>query len=143
MIVTYESDFYGWAMEQANLLKSGRVGEADIANLVEEIESMGRSEKRALESALGRLLQHLLKWHYQPVLRSRSWELTIKNQRRELKKTLRDNPSLNSKLDDILVDAYETAKGWTEAETGLPESSFPESCPWLFEDVVRTDFLPG
>lgn len=65
-MINYEQDFYGWTMEQAALLKSGRLNELDIQNLIEEVETMGRSEKRALESRLSVLLLHLLKWHYQP-----------------------------------------------------------------------------
>lgn len=138
----YEQDFYGWTQEQASLLRSGRLHEADLAHLIEEIEAMGRSERRALESALGRLLQHLLKWQFQPLLRSRSWELTIRNQRREVLKTLRDNPSLKSRQDEIYSDAYETARGWAEVETGLDERVFPASCPWSLEAVLKEGFLP-
>lgn len=140
---TYETDFYGWATEQANLLKSGRYSELDTANLLEEIEGMGKSEKRALESRLAVLLQHLLKWQYQPVRRGKSWELTIKEQRLRIEKILRDNPSLKRQLDSCLADAYEFAIIQAAQETGLDESTFPNICPWQLQQVLNNDFLPN
>lgn len=139
---TYDSDFYGWAIEQASLLKSGRYGELDTINLLEEIEGMGKSEKRALESRLTVLLQHLLKWQYQPVRRGKSWELTIREQRLRIEKILRGNPSLKRQLDVCLVDAYEFAIIQAVQETGLEESTFPNSCPWQWQQVLNNDFLP-
>lgn len=139
---TYETDFYAWTQEQAELLRTGRTNEIDLTNMIEEIETMGRSERRALETSMGRLLQHLLKWQFQPMLRSRSWALTIRNQRRELEKILRDNPSLKSKLAEIFSEAYVTARGWAEAETGFSEATFPAHCPWTLEEVIQPDFLP-
>ncbi len=139
---SYESDFYGWVTEQANLLKSGRYRELDTANLLEEIEGMGKSEKRALESRLAVLLQHLLKWQYQPVRRSKSWELTIKEQRLRIEKLLRESPSLKRQLDSCLADAYEFAIIQTAQETGMDESSFPNTCPWQWQQILNNDFLP-
>jgi predicted DNA-binding ribbon-helix-helix protein len=64
--VLYERDFYAWSQEQAELLRLGKFSEADIANIIEEIETLGRSEMRELVSGLRVLLLHLLKWQYQP-----------------------------------------------------------------------------
>lgn len=83
-MINYENDFYGWTQQQAALLKAGRLNDLDIVNLIEEIETMGRSEKRELQSRLMVLLVHLLKWKYQPARRGRSWLLTIKGQRMNL-----------------------------------------------------------
>lgn len=141
-MINYERDFYGWTQEQAALLKSGRLNELDIANLIEEVETMGRSEKRALESRLTVLLLHLLKWQYQPVRRGRSWQLTIKTQRLEFLKVLRDNPGLKPSLDQCLADAYQMAALRASDETALDESVFPETCPWILADVIRQDFFP-
>ena len=80
-MINYEQDFYGWTQEQAALLRGGQLHALDIANLIEEIEAMGRSEKRELQSRLMVLLVHLLKWKYQPARRGRSWQLTIEGQR--------------------------------------------------------------
>jgi len=138
----YETDFYTWTQEQSALLKAGQFSELDLDNLVEEIESMGRSEKRALESRLTVLLQHLLKWQYQPVRRGRSWQLTIKIQRIEFLKVLRDNLGLKNGLEQLLVDAYLSAVIKASQETGLDESIFPEHCPWAMADIIRQDFYP-
>lgn len=100
-MATYGNDFYSWTQQQAALLKSGQFSELDLANLIEEIESLGRSEKRELESRLTVLLLHLLKWQYQPVRRSRSWELSIDEQRVKFLRVLKDNPGLKSQLDEV------------------------------------------
>lgn len=142
MSVLYENDFYGWTMKQADLLRSGRLNEIDLTNLIEEIETLGRSEKRALELSLGLLLQHLLKWKLQSLLRSRSWEITIKSQRREIEDLLDESPSLKPELDQAMQKVYAKAKGWVEVETGLSAQMFPEQCPWTFAEIINSEFLP-
>ena len=98
----YERDFYAWANEQAALLRAGKLDRADIDNIAEAIESMGRSEQRTLVSRMSVLLLHLLKWRYQPAFRGTSWRLTIMEQRYRLADRLRDNPSLKSQLDSAV-----------------------------------------
>lgn len=141
-MINYNQDFYGWTQEQASLLRTGRLTDLDIENLIEEVETMGRSEKRALESRLTVLLVHLLKWQYQPVRRGRSWELTIKNQRINFMKVLRDNPGLQSSLDQLMLDAYQIATIDASQETGLDEKTFPIECPWNLLEVTNLDFFP-
>ena len=138
----YDRDFYAWANEQAALLRAGRLAEADIALIAEEIETMGRGEKRELVSRLTVLLLHLLKWHYQPVLRSQSWRATIRIQRRDLAAHLDDNPSLKSVLPEAIGRAYGNAVIEAEAETGLPQATFPEQCPWIFGQAMDERFWP-
>jgi hypothetical protein len=142
MSATYEQDFYAWAREQADLLRRGRLSEADLANIAEEIESMGRSEKRELVSRLTVLLLHLLKWQFQPGLRSASWEASIKVQRIRLAGHLADNPSLRPQIPEAMAMAYEVARIEAMAETGLPQSSFPPACPWGYEQAMETAFWP-
>jgi hypothetical protein len=139
---THDTDFYTWTQEQAALLRAGRLSDLDIAGLLEEVEDMGRSERRALESRLAVLLMHLLKWKYQPNRRGRSWELTIKAQRYEVKKEIRDNPGLKPSIPIMMTDAYELARLKTEKETRLLESTFPTECPWDFNQVIDADFWP-
>ncbi|HJS87906.1 MAG TPA: DUF29 domain-containing protein [Acetobacteraceae bacterium] len=139
---TYESDFHAWTTEQARLLRAGRVSEADLANIAEELESMGRSERRELVSRLGVLLAYLLKWRCQPGLRGNSWRLTIREQRRKLDRHLRDNPSLRANLDAAMDDAYGDALLEAQRETGLPEAAFPERCPWTHEQIMAEGFFP-
>lgn len=138
----YDRDFYAWANEQAALLRTGQLSAADIEHIAEEIESMGRSEKRELVNRLAVLLLHLLKWQFQPGLQGNSWRLTIREQRLRLKNHLKDNPSLKATLPDSMQDAYEIAVVEAERETGLPESGFPAVCPWLFDEIMSADFWP-
>ncbi|MBF0307196.1 MAG: DUF29 domain-containing protein [Alphaproteobacteria bacterium] len=138
----YERDFYAWANEQAALLRSGQLSTADIEHIAEEIESMGRTEKRELASRLTVLLTHLLKWRFQPERRGRSWRSTITIQRHALADHLADNPSLKSTLDQVLTRAYEDGRLGAIGETDLPESLFPSECPWSFERIMDAAFWP-
>jgi len=142
MSATYETDFYGWTQQQATLLKNGQFNLADFTNIIEEIESMGRSEKRELESRLTVLLQHLLKWQYQPNRRGKSWELTIKGQRSRFLRVLQENPGLKSKLDGCLLNAYQDALVEAAKETAFDESVFPINCPWSWEEITSSLFYP-
>ena len=138
----YETDFYSWADQQARFLRAGDLSAADIEHIAEEIESMGRSEKRALLSRLAVLLMHLLKWQVQPNLRGNSWRATIKVQRRELQRLLADNPSLKAKLPELIDTAYEDAILLAARETGLAESAFAAACPWSFTEMMDDGFWP-
>ena len=135
-------DFYAWTQQQADLLRHKNFDKIDLEHLIEEIESMGNSEVRELESRLTVLLMHLLKWQYQPKLQTRSWVLTIKEQRRRIVKRLQQSPSLKSKLQEIINDAYELARGDAVDETGLSESSFPETCLWEYSHFIDMEFWP-
>jgi hypothetical protein len=137
---THDHDFYAWTQEQVNLLKTGQLDQVDWQNIAEEIEDMGRSEKRQLESRLEILIIHLLKWQFQPSLRSRSWQLTIKEQRLRLEKLVEKNPSLQPDLTVAIEDVYPLATISAERETGL--SSFPETCPYKLTEILSPEFLP-
>lgn len=138
----YDQDFHAWANEQAALLRAGRLAEADVENIAEEIATMGRSERNRLTNRLAVLLAHLLKWRFQPGLRGNSWRLTIKEQRRRAERLLAQNPSLRASLDGIMADAYGDALLMAERETGLAEDAFPPDCPWTFEQALQEE-LPG
>lgn len=138
----YDTDFHAWAFEQAALLRAGKLGEADIAHIAEEIESMGRSEKRELVNRLVVLILHLLKWRHQPALRGNSWRLSVEEQRYRLADHVADNPSLKSRLDDAIRDAHRLALIEAERETGLPRTGFPAQCPWSFAELMDQEFWP-
>lgn len=142
MSTNYKEDYYGWTQEQANFLRSGSLKQLDTENLLEEVESMGRSECRELESRLEVLLAHLLKWKYQESHRSQSWTLTIIGQRRKVSRCLKQSPSLKQKLNDSIEDAYGDARIVAERETQITRNVFPDSCPWTFEKIMDTDFYP-
>lgn len=139
---TYERDFHAWANEQATLLRAGRLSDLDTENIAEEIEALGRSERHELTSRLSVLLLHLLKWSHQPELRGRSWELTIKEQRRRLARHLNDNPSLQPWTDEAMADAYGDAVLRAELEMNLLRDMLPWSCPYGFEQAMDEAFWP-
>ena len=138
----YDLDFYEWTVRNAELLRSGRVSEADLEHIAEEIEDMGKRERRELLSRLGVLIAHLLKWQIQPERRSRSWTLTINVQRRQLKKLIAEMPSLRRFLSNELPDAYAEAVMTAAAETNLPPEAFPSTCGYELEALLDEEFLP-
>jgi Domain of unknown function DUF29 len=138
----YDKDFFAWANEQARLLRAGKLSEADIEHIAEEIESMGKTEKRELVSRLEVLLMHLLKWQFHPDRRGKSWTNTIRVQRNHLETHLADNPSLKSQLAAAIRLAYENAKLEAAAETDLDESVFPEFCAWSPQQILASKFWP-
>jgi hypothetical protein len=134
----YDRDFYAWTQENARLIREGRLRDCDLDHIAEEIESMGARERRQLASRLEVLLMHLLKWQYQPALRGKSWQLTIKEQRRKMVDLLADNASLKTpeNLDQAIRRAYEYAVIRAEIETGLLEESFPQTCPYSWAEII-------
>ena len=138
----HDSDFYAWSLEQAALLRAGRVDEADLATIAEEIESMGRTEKRELVSRLTVLLLHLLNWQRQPAGHGNSWRLSIANARDEITDLLADNPSLKSVLGEVTASAYRYARRKAAIETDLGEEAFPAQCPWSFAQATDAEFWP-
>jgi len=139
----YEKDFYAWAIHNAQLLRAGKLSEIDIENIAEEIESMGKSEKRELINRLAVLLAHLLKWEYQSGRRGNSWRYTIQEQRFRLKDLLEESPSLKNSLEENLGRAYEHALVIAVGETDLSEKTFPKKCPFTLQQAFDKDFFPG
>jgi hypothetical protein len=141
-VISYEKDFYSWTQEQADLLRKGQFNNLDIPNLIEEIETMGRSEKRELESRLTILLLHLLKWKFQEVRRGRSWQLSIDEQRIQFEETLDENPGLKPQIDEIMKKAYRLAVIKAARETKISKAVFPECCPWNLAQIIEDEFYP-
>ena len=141
-IQNYREDYHAWALKNAQLLREGRFEEIDIDNIAEELEDMGASKERELESRLGVLLAHLLKWVYQPERRSNSWLATIEEQRRRIERLVRKNPSLKPKIDDCFLDAYGDARLIASRETGLNKKIFPEENPFTLEQTLNNDYWP-
>ena len=138
----HDSDFYAWSLEQAGLLRAGRLGEADLAAIAEEIESIGKIERRELVSRLTVLLLHLLKWRFRPAGRGDSWRLSIANARDEIAGLLDDNPSLKSVIGEVTASAYRYARRKAAIETDLSEEAFPAQCPWSFAKAMDEEFWP-
>ncbi|SKB14179.1 conserved hypothetical protein [Planktothrix sp. PCC 11201] len=138
----YEQDFYLWIEKTIQLLNAEKLLELDRDNLIAELESMGRSEKRAIESNLRVLLMHLLKYQYQPERRSNSWLSTIIEHRIRISKELKASPSLKGYFEQIFDETYQDARILASVETGLSLDVFSLTCPLTSEQVLERDFLP-
>lgn len=137
----YDRDYYQWLTQTAKLLKAKQFTQIDLENLIEEIESLGRSEKRAIESNLIIVILHLLKWRYQPEKRSSSWKSSIREHRRRIQRLLTDSPSLKNYLPEIFTTCYVAAKKQASDETGLSLVAFPDDCPFSLSESLNEDFL--
>ena len=138
-VATYDGDFAAWAFEQARRIRALRSNDIDIANIAEEIESLGRGEANKLASFLRLILLHLLKWDHQAGFRSKSWRASVTVHRRHAAKQLRENPSLKAILDDEIAEAYEFALLEAVKETGLSVKRFPEINPYNFDAIMNRE----
>lgn len=137
VLATYEDDPYTWALEQAELLRSGRLELIDRTNIADEIEALVHYLADKLRSDLTRLLQHLLKWDYQPDRRCRSWALSIEEHRRRVSRHLRKGPGLKSVLGELVEDAYCDGRRHALNETNLPVEAIPESSPYNWDEIME------
>ena len=133
---TYETDFYQWTQQQADLLRQGALSALDIENLIEEIESMGKRDRRAIGSYLRNVIMHLLKWRYQPERRSNSWKSSIRKGRHAIERLLEESPSLKPRLSVMVTAEYRRARSEAADETGLPLTTFPDQCPFTVEQII-------
>jgi hypothetical protein len=139
----YDADFYAWTQEQSRLLRAAHWHQLDIANLVEEIESLGRQQRQELRNRLGVLLGHLLKWKFQPEQRSKSWFVTLREQRREIANLLEESPSLKPYLEDAIAKGYQAGLDLAVRETALTYRDFPADCEYTMGQILSFEFLPG
>lgn len=139
----YETDFFAWTQEQANLLRHQQWSQLDLDNLIEEIESLGKQQRAELRNRLSVLIGHLLKWEYQPERRSRSWLNTIRIQRIDTLELLEENPSLKPYLQEVLQKAYIKGIALASGETNLPVKTFSQDCPYMLEEIMSDRFYPG
>ena len=141
-LTTYRQDVVAWAKEQAELIRAGRFDLLDLEHIADEIDDVGKSEARELESRMAVLIGHLLKYQYQAERRSTSWALTIKEQRKRILLRLKRTPSLKAFFieDDRFDDAYLDGRLIAEKETGLDD--FPTTCPWSIDEILSPDWLP-
>lgn len=139
----YDDDFFLWTQEQAALLRARNDPDADWANLAEEIESLGKSERRELRSRITVLLMHLLKWQIQTAFRSPSWQATINVQRRDIERLLEESPSLRREVTPMCAAAHRSAVLKAVTDTGLPVAAFPRDLPFQAADVMAEGWFPG
>lgn len=135
----YDKDFYKWSNEQVKLLKKGDYTRLDIKNIIEEIESLGKRDKRALKSEIRRLLHHLLKLNYASEYKgnSNSWDSSILTAREHIWDLLDDSPSLKKELPKIISDVYNDSLELAVADCAYNEELFPKSCPWTIKEILK------
>ncbi len=140
---SYETDVIAWANEQAAFIRSGRFDLLDLEHIADEIEDVGKSEQREFENRMALLLAHLIKWQYRPSHRGKSWERTIKDQRTMLIRRLNKTHSLKPELEnpEFWAESWADAARMAENETGIL-NVFPETCPWVLDQIMNADFWP-
>lgn len=138
----YDTDFYDWILTTVTLLRQRRFADLDIEHLVEELEDMGKRERRSLKSHIRNVILHLLKWRYQPDKRSPSWRQSLRNGRIEIHELLRDSPSLKRLVSTMLNENYPAARADAIDETGLSEETFPAQCPFSIEQILTMGYWP-
>ena len=138
----YDKDYLKWIEITVEKLRVGDYSNIDWEKLIEEIEDMGRSERRSLESNLVVVLMHLLKWVFQPDQRSGSWKGSIAEHRRRIRKSLQDSPSLKPYLEEVFSECYSDAVEQASAETGLSIEKFPQLCVYTSAEALDSNFFP-
>lgn len=141
--ISYDGDFFLWTQDQAVRLRRSRPAEVDWENVAEEIESLGKSDRRAVENNIRIVLEHLIKWRYQPERRGPSWSDSIHEHRNRLEEIIEDSPSLARVPGEVLARNYARARQKALDATGLPAAAIPEICPFSVEQVLDPDFWPG
>ncbi len=141
MTTLYETDFVEWAERQASVLRAEEFESVDWDHLIEEIEGLGISQQNDLRNRLKVLIMHLLNYQFQPERRSRSWQVTIVNQRIEIADLLEMNPSLRPRLPMFVTSVYPVAVKRAANETGLLHSTFPTECSYSIEQLMDDEFF--
>ncbi|MBD2175832.1 DUF29 domain-containing protein [Pseudanabaena sp. FACHB-1998] len=142
-VANYEQDFLTWTQQQAEYLQKGRWAELDVKNLIEELESLGRSEQKELSSYFQVLVMHLLKDQYQSEKRTPSWNNTLSNCRDKIQDCLEDTPSLQRFLQDSewIEKYYRRARRDEAKETQKSLQTFPTECPYTIAQILDPEFL--
>jgi hypothetical protein len=138
----YDTDFAAWVQAQVAALRARQWDALDVDHLAEEVEELRKTERRAVRSQLRLILSHLLKWVYRPGKRSDSWRSTVANGRILVQEDLEDSPNLGHEIDTLAAWAYPRARRDAAKETGIPLTTFPETCPWPLAQVLDEDFWP-
>jgi len=131
----YLADETAWLEQMSAASSAGDVAALDLEHLSEYLSDMARRDRREVTNRLILLLAHLLKWERQPDHRTRSWELTIREQREELQDLL-ESGTLHNHAEQELYKAFEKAVRRVAVETELPESAFPAECPFTLDSIL-------
>jgi hypothetical protein len=150
----YDKDFYAWTQEQARVLRQAAADRLnvplDLENLAEEVEGMGRAERRAVESALACIVEHLLKLEFSPAADPvQGWRRTIRRERRKLERLLEENPSLatQERLEAALKKAWpdaadEAAGSMEDYGEAAAVATMPTECPYGLEQIRDVKWFP-
>jgi hypothetical protein len=139
----YDLDFPLWTDQTAKMLQEGRWQDLDLEHLIEEVEDLGNRHRDAIASQLTRLLMHLLKYQYQPENHSTSWQVSIREARKQIRRLQRKHPSLGSYLTSVFEECYQDAREDAADEMGLSLSTFPETSPFNLQTALNDKFLPN
>jgi hypothetical protein len=139
----YEADYAGWLRHQVGLLKADRWSDVDKANLIDEVESLGRSDFKRLVSAFEIVIAHMLKWDFQPERRSNSWVGSIEEHRDRIRQELEDSPSYRSRFEEAVRRAWRPARARASVETDLPLKKFPADLPYSIDDILKRELELG
>jgi Domain of unknown function DUF29 len=141
----YDEDYYLWIKTTINQLRSGQFSVIDLENLLEELETMGRSEKRTLESLLIRLFEHLLKLQYWDTERERNqghWKGEIRTFRRQINKRFKESPSLKPYIFEIFDECYQEARLEVSDRSQLPLDMFSIIPIGSLEQILDENWFP-
>jgi Domain of unknown function DUF29 len=139
----YDRDYALWLETTIEQLRQQKFDQVDWENVLDEFEAMSKRDQRSIKSNLVIVLMHLLKWEFQPGMRSSSWSGTIIEHRQRLQDLLDDSPSLRNHLPEVISLAYSNAIVRASNETGLDISVFPIECPYDILEILNLDFLPS
>jgi hypothetical protein len=139
--VKYEEDYYLWIQTMIEQLKNRNYLNVDWDNLIEEIEDMGKSQKRAVESLLLRLTEHLLKLKYWEIEKERNqkhWQSEVVNFRVLLRKRLKESPSLKAILPEMYLETL------TDSRRSMSKLfDLPEEIELTLSQVLDEDWFPS
>ena len=138
----YDRDYALWLETTIEQLRQQNFDQVDWENVLDEFESMSKRDRRSIKSNLVILLLHLLKWEFQPGIRSGSWKGSIREHRRRIQQILQDSPSLRPYILEVLSEAYTDAVAQAIDETGLEIAMFPIDCSYDIVNILNPSFLP-
>lgn len=140
--IAYEADFHAWALEQAALLRAGRLSEIDIGHIADELESLGKGERRELIRQVRAVISHMLVGHFG----ADGWDdlrhAELSNRRLDLVDLLKDNPSLRQEMAAVIQDAYRRSRDTVRLD-GVPADDLPADCPWTLNEILGAETAGG
>jgi hypothetical protein len=145
LVSLYDVDYQVWLDQTVAQLRSQDFSNIDLENLIEEIESLGKSDKRAISSYLMRLCEHLLKikyWESEQETCLRGWKVEVRNFRLQIQSILKDSPSLRNHLRENFLAAYQNGRELFLDSSELDGTLIPKAPEFTLEQTLDEDWLP-